>query len=191
MSTITWYFMNMLPCICVVLPIYLLVRMIFVRIKAININWLREIVLLIFILYIAGLVSQTILPDLDIGVDGFRVVVNDTHKTNLIPLKVFYETYEQVFQRGNIYYFLINFLGNIVMFAPIGVFLPLLWGLGEKKTLQLGFASSLFVETCQLFLVRGTDVDDLILNTTGVLLGLLLLGFIPKNWKMRISNKHS
>ena len=185
------YFSNMLPYICVVLPIYLLARMIFIRINTSHINWLREIVLLIFVLYMAGLASQTILPDLNIGVDGFHVVVNDTHKTNLIPFKVLFETYEQVFLRRNIYYFLINFLGNIVMFAPIGLFLPLLWELNSKKTLLLGCAFSLFVETCQLFLVRGTDVDDLILNTTGVLLGLLLLGFIPKNWKMRISNKHS
>ena len=147
--------------------------------------------LLVFTLYVAGLASQTILPDFDLGVDGFRVVVNDTHRTNMIPFKVLFETYEQVFLQRNIYYFLINFLGNIVMFAPIGLFLPLLWGLSGKKTLLLGFASSLLIEICQLFLIRGTDIDDLILNTTGVLLGLLLLGFIPKNWKMRISNKHS
>ena len=191
MTTVLRYFINMLPYICIVLPIYLVVRIIFIKIRALPINWLREMFLLVFTLYVAGLASQTILPDFDLGVDGFRVVVNDTHKTNIIPFKVLFETYEQVFLQRNIYYFLINFLGNIVMFVPIGLFLPLLWGLSGKKTLLLGFASSLLIEICQLFLVRGTDIDDLILNTTGVLLGLLLLGFIPKNWKMRISNKHS
>ena len=191
MTTVLRYFINMLPYICIVLPIYLVVRIIFIKIRALPINWLREMFLLVFTLYVAGLASQTILPDFDLGVDGFRVVVNDTHKTNIIPFKVLFETYEQVFLQRNIYYFLINFLGNIVMFVPIGLFLPLLWGLSGKKTLLLGFASSLLIEICQLFLVRGTDIDELILNTTGVLLGLLLLGFIPKNWKMRISNKHS
>ena len=65
------------------------------------------------------------------------------------------------------YYFLINFLGNIIMFMPFGLFIPYLWGISGKKTILIGFSSSLFIEFCQLFLSRGTDVDDLILNTLG------------------------
>lgn len=74
--------------------------------------------------------------------------------------------------RGNWSPFFINFLGNILMFVPAGFFPPLLW---EKmtglKTLLLGAGLSLCIELCQLPQVRSTDVDDLWLNSLGVLLG--------------------
>jgi len=66
----------------------------------------------------------------------------------------------------------INFPGNVVMFLPAGFFAGLLadkpaWW---KSTLLCAIAS-LFIETFQLFVARGTDIDDLILNTLGGLLG--------------------
>jgi len=66
------------------------------------------------------------------------------------------------------------------MFIPIGFFLSLLWKLEDKKVVMIGFCSSLFIETSQLFLRRGTDVDDLILNTLGVYLGLVLYKLLKK-----------
>ena len=53
MSTIMRYFMNMLPNICVVLPIYLFARVIFIICKELNANMLRERILLPFVLAFA------------------------------------------------------------------------------------------------------------------------------------------
>ena len=66
----------------------------------------------------------------------------------------------------------INFPGNILMFAPIGLFAGLFsdrprWWKGTLWALGL----SLFIELFQLLVSRGTDVDDLILNALGGLLG--------------------
>ena len=69
------------------------------------------------------------------------------------------------------------------MFMPIGFFIPLLWKVSNRKVIIIGFGSSLFIEICQLFLTRGTDVDDLILNTIGTILGLLLYRFLYKKFK--------
>ena len=66
------------------------------------------------------------------------------------------------------------------MFIPFGIFIPLLWDISNKKVIIYGFLSSLFIEISQLFLTRGTDIDDLILNTCGVLLGLLLYKLLNK-----------
>lgn len=70
---------------------------------------------------------------------------------------------------------LINFPGNIIMFMPIGFFAGLL---SDKPRWWKGtgwaFLLSLFIEVFQLFVARGTDVDDLILNTLGGLLGYAL-----------------
>lgn len=66
----------------------------------------------------------------------------------------------------------INFPGNIIMFLPIGLFAGLL---ADKPRWWKGtlwaFALSFLIEFFQLFVSRGTDIDDLILNTLGGLLG--------------------
>ena len=64
---------------------------------------------------------------------------------------------------------------NIVIFIPIGFFLPFL--LGEKKSSFLtvgvsGFLLSLFAELCQLLFSLGVcETDDLLNNTVGALVG--------------------
>lgn len=71
----------------------------------------------------------------------------------------------------------LNLAGNVLAFIPFGVFLPLLIRSVRSfgKTLLLGFELSLLVEIVQLFSKVGSfDVDDILLNTLGVLGGYLL-----------------
>lgn len=70
-----------------------------------------------------------------------------------------------------------NLLGNIIGFIPLGFFLPFLlpWFRRFMVILFTGFFISLGFELIQLVFGLGVfDVDDLILNTTGTLLGYLL-----------------
>lgn len=183
MSAIIRYIINMTPYMLIVIPIYLVGRISFLKVRKLEVNWLREITMLAFVIFLGGLASQTVIPKFEIGVDGFNIVKSGIHKTNLIPFKVLFETYKIAFVNGYINYFLINFLGNIILFMPFGVIIPLLFKTSTKKTILIGFCSSLFIEICQLFLARGTDVDDLILNTTGVLLGILVFKLLQKHCK--------
>lgn len=67
---------------------------------------------------------------------------------------------------------------NIVFFIPLGVALPVLWRrfTSLKATIIYGFGFSLLIEIAQLFtLHRQTDVNDLLMNTLGTLLGWLLV----------------
>lgn len=75
-----------------------------------------------------------------------------------------------------------NILGNILMFGPLGLLLPLLWKCFRKfsKTVLFGFVISFTIEFSQLFLARGTDIDDLILNTIGTMLGYLTFVILCK-----------
>lgn len=45
--------------------------------------------------------------------------------------------------------------------------------LAFSKTVLYGFTVSSIIEFSQLFLARGTDIDDLILNTIGTMVGYL------------------
>jgi glycopeptide antibiotics resistance protein len=74
--------------------------------------------------------------------------------------------------------FLVNFIGNIVAFMPMGLIPP--WILGRRTKLWnvalFGLSLSSAIEGGQYLSGRRVaDVDDLILNTLGSLLGYLLV----------------
>ena len=102
-----------------------------------------------------------------IGVPGVQYICWDP-TLNLIPF--------QDFSARNME----GMILNAVMFAPLGFLLPLYferyrhWG----RTLAAGFLTSLTVELIQLFTFRATDVDDLIMNTLGTLVGFLMAQLI-------------
>ncbi len=67
-------------------------------------------------------------------------------------------------------------LQNILLFVPLGIFLPLLWNryTSIRNTLLFGLGMSLAIELLQIFTYRATDVNDLMTNTLGTLLGFCL-----------------
>lgn len=175
MGRIIGYIVNMLPYMLIAIPIFIIARVIILKLKSNKINLKHEIVLLLFAAFLVGLASQTVIPKLDIGVNGgLTIQTRGVGSVNIIPFRFLYDTYKEVFENDNINYFLINFIGNIVMFMPIGFCLPVLWKIKGRYVILTGFLISLFIELSQLFLSRGTDVDDLILNTLGTAAGLLI-----------------
>lgn len=70
-----------------------------------------------------------------------------------------------------------NLAGNIVLFVPIGLFLPLLFKKQRRFVtfLMTTAAVILTVELTQMFTLLGTcDIDDLILNTAGACIGYVV-----------------
>ena len=64
---------------------------------------------------------------------------------------------------------------NVILFMPFGLFAALLWrGFGWRRALLTGGCITLFIESCQLFIGRAFDIDDLMLNTLGVFCGFLV-----------------
>ena len=70
-----------------------------------------------------------------------------------------------------------NLFGNLFILTPLGILLPFAWRKKHSVFLitAIGFLVSMAVETLQLVLGVGAfDVDDLILNTLGVIVGYIL-----------------
>ena len=74
---------------------------------------------------------------------------------------------------------IINFATNLLLFAPMGFFIPILFKNKIKNIKQFGIiiiVITMFVEILQFMTYRGsTDVDDIILNTIGAIIVYMLM----------------
>lgn len=111
-------------------------------------------------------------------------------------LKLFYELSRYIRYRDVVGfdYFLINVVGNVVVFMPFGFLVPVFEKKRRRAVLDffcvtsLGFLFSLAVETVQLVSKVGCfDVDDLFLNTLGVAAGYICYGSC--RWILRLGKR--
>lgn len=77
---------------------------------------------------------------------------------------------------------IIHFLLNVSLFLPFGLLFPFIY---KKATLAkvtlIGLSLSLVVEIVQIFINgRDSDIDDLLCNVIGTVIGYLMYAFIKK-----------
>ncbi|UVI27987.1 VanZ family protein [Paenibacillus spongiae] len=69
----------------------------------------------------------------------------------------------------------INIVGNVAVFIPLGIAIPYLLQYGFFRFMFRFILALFVVETLQMVLKRGSfDVDDIILNSTGAIIGYLI-----------------
>ena len=132
----------------------------------------------LFLIYVAGLCYFLFFAE-----NYGRVLGQENYRYNLVPVREIerFWTYRDELGIHSFY----NLAGNILGFVPAGFFIPILW---ENKrgfffTVCVTFDMSLLVEILQIVLRVGSfDVDDLILNTLGGIIGYLLLTLVGK-WR--------
>ncbi len=66
-----------------------------------------------------------------------------------------------------------NTILNIILFVPMGFLVPAIWKnyRSIKTMFFMGLALSVSIEILQIFTFRFTDIDDLITNTAGTIIG--------------------
>lgn len=168
------------------IPIWLIVRglILFLRKrKNVKNNIKKEILLNAFALYIFLLIGVTLFP---IGIYwGDNIVNYDSLPINYIPIRSIIRQFSDL---GNglfsfkfqIYLLMRNIGGNIMLLVPLSIFLPMLWDKYRsfKSTILFCIVLSFSIEILQLLenifhigLGRISDIDDLLLNTVGAILG--------------------
>lgn len=143
----------------------------FFWIKNRRIDWKREAELLLVYVCIMVIARITFFP-LE-KIDGkvqplvFDIVNAFSFRINVLPFVNLFE-YDEMRDA------IINFIGNTAMFIPVGMIWPLVFRELDShwKTILAGIGFSLLIEVLQLpFYDRVSDIDDLILNTVGYLMG--------------------
>ena len=114
--------------------------------------------------------------------DYFARLENNINLTPFVTLRLYWRILHNSTNPGLLQHAVINLVGNVVMFIPLGVFLP---GIFIKKPnfLKVFYVVAgmiVLVEILQFFSLLGSlDVDDLILNLAGATVGYILW----KLWK--------
>ena len=150
--------------------VYVLLRL-FVWRKNRRIDWKREALLLLMYVNLAVVLRFTFYPMSRVSGHVQPLVFQRDavwpFRVNLIPLV-------HLLRFDSRRDLLLNVIGNCAMFIPTGIILPILYPRLNRgwKVIAAGAGISLCIELLQLpFAVRASDVDDLILNTLGVVLG--------------------
>lgn len=118
----------------------------------------RMIGYVLFAVYLSGMFAVVGLPDI-------RYVRFDPHY-NIVPFAYMFSD-------------LTNTVLNVLLFIPLGFFLPVFWErfLPFPRAVLFGFFCSLFIESLQIFTLRATDINDLMTNTLGTFAGWILARF--------------
>ena len=125
---------------------------------------------ILFVLYIGFIIYFLLFSDL-----YGRTGQMDTYRYNLELFKEIKRFWNYRVQVGFFAMFT-NLFGNVVIFVPFGFFMPMASKYRSFfSTLFYSFGLSLCVETFQLLTKVGSfDVDDLLLNTHGGVVGYMI-----------------
>lgn len=123
----------------------------------------KELIMLIFAVYLLLLFEL-------VSTSDFQSIGN-----NYQPLKEIlrHKIYSPLFYR--------NVVGNVVMFIPFGIFVSYyIYKSSFLKLFILTLITSITIESVQLKIGRSFDIDDIILNVLGGIIGFILYKILVK-----------
>ena len=168
MTILTESIDNMWPMLTIFLVVIAVVRVAAIKNNNEKLVFYKEFSNLLFIIYI--LLLYELLT---------RAELNTVRGYNLVPFSEMFR-----YEIGSTSFYL-NVVGNIVIFIPFGYLISTY--IKPKRILSIlivSVISSATVEFVQLCIGRSFDVDDIILNSLGAIIGFLIyigLGAIKKH----------
>lgn len=92
-----------------------------------------------------------------------------------------------------------QYLGNVLLGIPFGFLVPFVWRVSLSRVLVAGLCFSLSIEALQwlatklmvAFPSRAVDINDVILNTLGVLIGVAAFAVVRFGYRMLFSSAAS
>lgn len=133
--------------------------------------WHKILLRLLFLVYLAAMLWLLF---------GQRWGSNTTRAMNLTPfatVKLYWRVLKYSHDKSLLFHSVVNLVGNVVMFIPLGFYAPYLLRSSRNfvRFLLLMVAVLLTIEVVQYATALGSlDVDDMILNMAGVLAGYIV-----------------
>lgn len=155
------------PMLVLFLVIYFVFKIFSLKNSRKRIQIFEEVYFVLFIVYIYLLVSIVSYGELNVS-----------SGVNLMPFKEIlrYELFGELF--------MMNVIGNMILYMPLGYFIG--YFIKTKKTFLVMCITvfiSLAGELLQTYIGRCFDIDDIILNTLGAVIGFLVYKFLYKMYR--------
>ncbi|GAA0499700.1 VanZ family protein [Salinibacillus aidingensis] len=171
----------LLPAI-VIIVLWFIIKGITVIYRKKKFDLKQEIINLLFLVSVLWIIGMTLFP-IEIGIPHRYGPSN-----NFVP----FSSIKDLLSHSYFMVPLRNIAGNIILFVPFGFMLALKF-IKLSSVLRVGLVgllSSTFIELVQLLMpIRAIDVDDIILNTLGSVIGFLVLKTIESIFQL--SAKHN
>lgn len=172
-KTVIDIFQNVWPMLIIVMTIVITMRITSMIMNKEKVYLYKDILALTFMIYVICLFYVVTFQDVSWSTSNF------------IPFK------EMFRYRMFSYMFFKNVIGNMIMFLPYGFFVSYFLNLKKPSVMMfLSFIVSITIETIQLVIGRVFDVDDILLNVIGAMLGFgfynllhLLEAHLPRSLK--------
>lgn len=155
------------------LPVYFILRK--------RMSLMRQAAYFLFAVCILVILSATVLDGIIMNKMDGKGIITENPTLNMVLFHSFTENW-LMGERKKI----TQILANVLMFVPLGFIYPIvfpktrrLW----KTTIGMALFSFL-IEFIQYFIGRCADIDDLVLNTMGGVLGYFAFYMFLKLWKL-------
>lgn len=162
---------NIIPMVLLFTVVAILLRVVIATYTKSKISFYKETKLLVYILYLFVLFQ--LVTTTDYGSYGYN---------NFVPFKEImrYDIAAPLFWR--------NVVGNIVVFAPFGyIITDIIYMFTKRMNVFISFGFTVLmsssIEFIQMFIGRSFDIDDIILNSLGGLIGFIAFVIMKKIFK--------
>ena len=146
--------------------------------------------------YMVALCSVTLFPSIELGIDGItgKLYIDiffpktEIRRLNLIPFKTILSelagTNPLVGSEDRLAVSVLNLLGNLFLYIPVGFFLSMMSKTKSfSSALLISIAVSCSIEILQYIAGRSADIDDVILHTIGAASGHTLGNYCNRHIK--------
>ncbi|MBQ2953252.1 MAG: VanZ family protein [Clostridia bacterium] len=144
----------------------------------------REVALALFVAFMTGLLHLTLCGEWGSPAAMIASALERLRTGDKIHLRPFGTIGPQLCSFFTLTTSWSQLLGNVLLFMPWGFCLPLLWRRFRRPLRMVGMALALTcsIELVQLFIGRYVEVDDILLNASGALLGAGLWRGLHRAW---------
>ena len=177
-------FIQVIPITLLVGLLYIIFRFLKLKKNNSDINYKKEILYLIFVCYIVGLFNLVLVPRNFWDIIWYNIFYNFNENPFAGIFDFSYNIIPTIYKIIIGEYTLDSWVkamivGNFLMFIPMGILLSLCFeNVNKKNIFKYAVLIPLAIEVLQLVVGRSFDIDDLVMNFLGIVIGYFIVELV-------------
>ncbi len=180
-SSIINQFIQVIPITVLLGFFYIAIRITYLKKKKLHINYRKEILYFLFVCYIVGLFHLTLVPS-NFWSSFWHYIFYGSSENPFKGMFEFSYNFVPTLYKVIIGEYLLGswditmIIGNVLMFVPFGILLSLCFQkINHKNIFIYAILIPSIIEILQPFIGRSFDIDDIIMNFWGIIIGYFIV----------------